>query len=331
MEAVCFISNMFLFCLIKASTLVGMDTFSVHAFDQLAPDQQQRLLAFLHSSGSPVLPSDPEAMARFYGGTAFSQGRTHWSGWRDGQPVAALGMVTEAHAACGEIYLTQIHAEAGGFPALESLLERALAALGPYHPCRLKLIASALVPELAGWAEARGFQRTFSLVEMRWSGLPPERPGRLAWQPVTEAEADAFRTVSNAAFSRSPNGRLMDPEAMADLLETLGRTPGALQLGQLDGAPAVALSLELRSSPDGPEGIIDGLAVHPDFQGRGLGREGLHQGLRTLLAQGLDRITLAVIDRNEPAVALYHAEGFAPVRTLSCTFTHPGQEALHEP
>jgi ribosomal-protein-alanine N-acetyltransferase len=76
----------------------------------------------------------------------------------------------------------------------------------------------------------------------------------------------------------------------------------------------------------GPEGIIDGLGVHPDFQGRGLGREGLHRGLHLLKEDGAVRITLTVIDSNEPALALYRTEGFQVSRVLSSSYFRDAEE-----
>jgi hypothetical protein len=46
------------------------------------------------------------------GGAPFTQGSTHWSLWVEGRPVAALGAVTEARAAQGEVVDRQVSLEA---------------------------------------------------------------------------------------------------------------------------------------------------------------------------------------------------------------------------
>ncbi|MGY2081489.1 N-acetyltransferase family protein [Modestobacter sp. SYSU DS0657] len=56
--------------------------------------------------------------------------------------------------------------------------------------------------------------------------------------------------------------------------------------------------------------------VHPDHQGRGIGRELLRHAVAHAAAAGLDRVELTVLDGN-PARRLYGREGFALVETRS--------------
>ena len=303
-----------------------MNDARLYRFDELSMPQRQALHAFIAGFGNPTAPSSPDDLCRTYGGAPFTQGSTHWSLWVEGMPVAALGAVTEARAAKGEVYLTHIYAGSGHFQRLDTLLQTALGALGPWLPCRVKLGAHAFVPGLPAWAEAKGFQPEYRLVEMvRRAGSPPPPPS-ITWRCVTEREAEAFRQVSNAAFLPSPNGRVMDAAGMRETLEEHASHPHWLQLGEVDGRPAVALSLDLKPGPEGLDGIIDGLGVHPAFQGRGLGREGLHRGIHLLGQEGAARITLTVIDSNGPAVALYRSEGFEVSRELSTSCFRDLQE-----
>lgn len=93
-----------------------------------------------------------------------------------------------------------------------------------------------------------------------------------------------------------------------------------LQLGSVDGTPTLSLSLLL---DPGGEGVVDGLGVHPTSRGRA-GPPG--PAACRLQVRGDQRITLAVIDRNESAVSLYHSEGFRVSRELSATFVRDLQE-----
>ncbi len=286
-------------------------------FEELAPAQRDRLHAFIATFGNPTLTRHPAELDRMYKGPAFTFGRTHWSVWEENRPAAVLGAVTECWEAKGEVYLAYIYAEPNCFHHLDRLLRRALESLAPWCPCRLKVVANAFVPGLRAWVESKGFRLENRLVEMVLEDPGPPPMSALTWRTVTPEYAEDFRRVHNAAFLESPNGRVKDPAAMEGALADFAHQPDLLQLGWLDGVPAVTLSLELKQ---GLEGIVDGLGVHPAFQGRGLGRQGLHHGIRTLKAHGAQRITLSVIDSNAPAMALYRSEGFRPARTLAATY-----------
>jgi len=60
--------------------------------------------------------------------------------------------------------------------------------------------------------------------------------------------------------------------------------------------------------------------------GAGLVRQGLQHAVRALQVRGDQRIALAVIDRNESAVSLYHSDCFRVSRELSATFVRDLQE-----
>ena len=290
----------------------------IFTYAELDAGRKALLHQFLKASGNPLLPGTGADMDRVYGGAAFTQGTTHWSCWQGDVPVAAMGAVTEAREAKGELYLTGICALPDAFGELDALLRAAEPVLKKWAPCRLKLGANAFVPGLPEWAEARGFTFAYRLLAMRLeAGTDEERRGseaKLAWQPVTVQTAEDFRRVNNAAFLRSPNGGVLDPEAVRDLMAACGAHPELLSLGCAEGVPAVALTL-LRET-DGT-GVIDGVAVHPDVQGRGFGRAALRHAVQTLRGLGCDPITLTVMDVNQPAVNLYRQEGFVVERVLS--------------
>ncbi len=78
----------------------------------------------------------------------------------------------------------------------------------------------------------------------------------------------------------------------------------------VDGAPA-GLSL-LNPNPESGcvELVYFGLA--PSFRGRGLAGLLLRDAIRTAIAAGLPRLSLAVDDRNLPALKVYRRHGFVP-------------------
>ncbi len=316
----------------------------IRTYDELDADMKTRLHLLLKASGNPLLPGGVADMERLYGGNAFTNGTTHWSFWRGEEPVATLGAVTEARDAKGEVYLTGICLASGAFGELDELLRGAEPVLLRWAPCRLKLGANAFVPGLPEWAEGREFTFSYRLLEMRLganadgpepgmrTGISEDQPDpdtragtdapeaeagcepALAWSPVTVENAETYRRVANAAFLHSPNGGVLDPAAVRDMMAACGAHPELLSLGCSDGVPVATLTLLLEG--DG-SGVIDGVAVHPDAQGRGFGRAALRHAVRTLRGLGADPITLTVMDVNRPAVSLYLQEGFVVERVLS--------------
>lgn len=63
-------------------------------------------------------------------------------------------------------------------------------------------------------------------------------------------------------------------------------------------------------------GLFEPVATHPDFQGRGLGKVVLIEGLRRMKAAGMNRAVVGFDPDNEAALALYKSLGFR----ASCYF-----------
>lgn len=90
------------------------------------------------------------------------------------------------------------------------------------------------------------------------------------------------------------------------------RDPDGLELvGVVDGVAAGHLGLITNSAPRRKHVASFGIAVHPDFQGRGVGKalmaEMLHQADNWL---NLVRIELSVAAGNDRAIGLYEKHGF---------------------
>ncbi|MFB6311463.1 MAG: ribosomal protein S18-alanine N-acetyltransferase [Salinirussus sp.] len=65
-----------------------------------------------------------------------------------------------------------------------------------------------------------------------------------------------------------------------------------------------------------PLGHIKDVAVHPDFQRRGLGRRLVRRALGVLDAEGASSVKLEVRASNEAAISLYRDLGFVHRRTI---------------
>ena len=70
------------------------------------------------------------------------------------------------------------------------------------------------------------------------------------------------------------------------------------------------------------------MAVHPEFQGQGLGQFILLGLLRDAWLRGLERATLEVRDSNAPAIALYEKFGFQTAGRRKGYYKATGEDAL---
>jgi mycothiol synthase len=87
--------------------------------------------------------------------------------------------------------------------------------------------------------------------------------------------------------------------------------PHLWTLMRLEGTACGALLLNRAPSSNTIELVYIGLA--PEARGRGLARRLLRHGLRLCAGGGERAVTLAVDERNDPALALYRGEGFRRV------------------
>jgi GNAT superfamily N-acetyltransferase len=95
----------------------------------------------------------------------------------------------------------------------------------------------------------------------------------------------------------------------------------------LDGRAAGFTQLHFFPSvwAGGTEARLEDLFVAPDARRRGVGRALLHHALARARDRGAARLTLNTNERNEPAQALYRAEGF---RMVSHALFPDGREVL---
>ena len=131
----------------------------------------------------------------------------------------------------------------------------------------------------------------------------PMPSGSLAFEPVApaddEAMADLLR-IDHAAFPWLWRNSVEEFAAYV-------RTPGVrLALGR-DGARAVAY---IGATSYAGWGHLDRIAVAPEAQGRGFGREALAAAIDLLTADGARRVALSTQRANERSQRLYERFGF---------------------
>lgn len=155
------------------------------------------------------------------------------------------------------------------------------------------------------------FELRYEWIEMDLVDLPGEPipsdevvPG-FVLRPAALDEYDAFGAVDAAAFAQ-------DPWLPADFVEAVTHASQIRALekresGRLVGY--VVLHLEV-----GHVGKVSVIAVHPDFQRRGLGEAMMRWSLAWFREQGMRRAKLNVRVDNPTAIALYRKLGFLPGR-----------------
>jgi ribosomal protein S18 acetylase RimI-like enzyme len=150
-----------------------------------------------------------------------------------------------------------------------------------------------------------------SLAQRRGGSLDHcEHALQLLGEPA-EVPADPGVTVRTAF--------LADQQAIRELVrlgfgaeppETAGLDPNTLVV-ERDGQPIGTVRLIREEDRAG----VYGLVVHPDHQGRGIGRDVLHRLCRTARADGATAVHLEVATDNDRALNLYASLGFRPVTT----------------
>ncbi|BFU43647.1 GNAT family N-acetyltransferase [Krasilnikovia sp. MM14-A1004] len=171
--------------------------------------------------------------------------------------------------------------------------------------CREREHSSILLvvprPSVAGrsLAQRRGGTLDHSEHALQLPGAPTEVPADpgVTIRAATAADQSAVRELMRSGFGwEPPLDAAHDPDTL--VVERDGRPIGTLRL-----------------SHDGDRVGVYGFAIHPDHQGRGIGRDVLHRVCREALAGGATAVHLEVATDNDRALNLYTSLGFRPVMT----------------
>ncbi|GIM95007.1 GNAT family N-acetyltransferase [Paractinoplanes toevensis] len=156
-------------------------------------------------------------------------------------------------------------------------------------------------PSVAGrsLAERHGGRPDHSEHALEMPGDPVDVPAdpRITVRPATEADQPAVRELLRLGFGWEPP-------------ESAGHDPNTLVV-ERDGRPVGTARLHR----EGDRAGVYGFVVHPDLQGRGIGRDVLHRLCRTARADGATVVHLEVETSNDRALKLYTSLGFQPVIT----------------
>jgi mycothiol synthase len=184
------------------------------------------------------------------------------------------------------------------------------------------------VPEAPGGAtflQATGFTFHSTVWEL---DLPADRtvespvwPDGVRTRPFDRTrDVSALPIIVNAVFAHHPTPMVMEEEMVrASLDDPNVLDEDGLMLEEAESGELVGFCTLDIQRKDGvvtsSHGEIGLLGVRPDRQGRGLGRQLLRAGARSLRNAGVPDVSLSVNARNEGALALYESEGYERVRT----------------
>jgi predicted N-acetyltransferase YhbS len=172
--------------------------------------------------------------------------------------------------------------------------------------------------EMNGYLRAGGYRQVSGFRSYRWDLTarpipePTLEPGWVLRHVAGEAEADARRDASHAAFEST-----MDPAEHLDRYLAFMRSPVYVPDNDLVAVtPDGVIASFMIWWPD-RSGMaqIEPFGTHPRLARRGVGRALIHHGLGVMKAAGMS-ICRVVTDDYRPATAFYESVGFEDVGAL---------------
>lgn len=128
-------------------------------------------------------------------------------------------------------------------------------------------------------------------------------------RPYTKADLDAVADIWSAAFKGDAPRNLADQS----ISEKERFQPGLVFVAELNGK-LVGTTI---AGYDGYRGWLNGVAVHPEFQRRGIAKEMVHHAIAKLQSLGCLKVNLQIRDGNEAVVAFYETMGFEVEQRIS--------------
>ncbi len=123
-------------------------------------------------------------------------------------------------------------------------------------------------------------------------------------------DEDSWLDQNNAAFAHHPEQGAWLREDLAERTNEPWFDPSGFLLLEIDGRLAASCWTKVHELHPDRFGEIYVVSVHPDFQGRNLGRVMVTQGLASLRKKGVSSAVLFVDQTNAVAKKLYESIGF---------------------
>lgn len=283
----------------------------IWSFRELNPSRYEEIYQYILSvREDPHFFSNREEMVRDFTSLTFHNGEHMFIAEERGRICGTLGVITKEAQERGELFLTAVNIRREDGRVFHILLNKAFEVTKEISGVTYKL---GLLPEhgyLMAIAQAAGFHVAYRNLRMRLVDRAPLQgltlPTDLTFHLLSKANAEDFCEVHNAAFRISPNGVILTPVEMEELVVKAEAAPNFEQVGYSGDKPVVIFSLSQQNG----QGWIDGLGVHPAYHGKGYGKWGLQRCVETLQSFGCEEIYLTVVETNSTAYQLYRKYGF---------------------
>ena len=222
-------------------------------------------------------------------------------------------------ASWGVEYVVHPQWRSAGVELQQDLLEEALGEIAAQGGGHVHMWVPKPGPVNDAVAQAVGMQRGRDLVQMRRALPMIEEHPAISVRPFRTGEDEsAWLAVNNRAFHDHPEQGLWDLATITEREHQPWFDPGGFLLHERDGRLAGFCWTKVHEPEDdvinrtaGHQlGEIYVVAVDPDFQGQGLGRQLVLAGLASLHERGVGTAMLYVDHDNEPARRLYFSLGF---------------------
>ena len=179
------------------------------------------------------------------------------------------------------------------------------------------LRTGALSPRHAASAEEAGLQCVQRLALLEWSPPPRSRPPR-SRPPRSTIALNASRLGTASLIDQAAFGLRwwLDDTMLSEVCMATPRFRARLIDGRESGLPGGFVI----SGRAGRTGYIQRLAVHPDEHRNGLASALLVDSLRWMQRNRVGRVFVNTHVDNEPALALYRANGFVALRDELAVF-----------
>ena len=144
------------------------------------------------------------------------------------------------------------------------------------------------------------FENHHNIIVLQWQEIfPNKRPQRLKLRSMTERDLQEVEQIDHNAFPPIwQNSR----EGLKKAIQHNGVRTVALENGKLIGYQ-ISTTMTFY-------GHLSRLAVHPDYQNKGIGYAIVYDLLKRLTQQGFSRITVNTQSNNLPSLRLYKQLGF---------------------
>jgi len=149
-----------------------------------------------------------------------------------------------------------------------------------------------------------------------------DAPDRFTTRPMTVEDLEQVVTIDQLSFSLPWPAHSFRYE----LLENDVSRQWVVEKQSASGYPKVIGMIVVWLIMD--EAHIATIAVHPEYRGRGIGRQILLTALRECAAQGADSATLEVRERNVIAIDMYRKLGFEVVGRRKRYYQDTNEDAI---